>query len=674
MLITSRGRWIDRSIGFIAVLVVALSPSILAQEADQSYSDTTNPTNSGGAPAQTISASTLTGDSISRAELPKRAFERTNLNFKDTDLRDIFRVLSRQHGLNIFLDNSINRRATIALTNVEVYDALKFLAREHRLTLTYDGGIFTITPTPDPPVVPPPPKVPKVSYDGVYFSIVAEADDIATVVEEIHQKCHKNILLLSGTTGKVTGTLSRIEFDQGFTQLLNNNGFAVQLQGGVYIVSRQDYFVGTQGKAEATPTGPYWVSVQDSLVTLDLTNAPLERVLPDIVRQLNRDVVFYNAVSGPVSARATNIPLTRALDLLLRNTNWTYRESGGLYFIGEKTNKAMSVTKLLKLKYLRAEKITDLIPQSIASVSLIKPVKEHNGFVIIASNDVIEQMEEFLREVDKPVAQVLIEALVVDFDLTSVTDFGLEAGLLGSSDTTGIERAGSFLPGLEFGATGPWINRQLQKIGTVNIFNRDFNVAKLGQLPVDFYMRVRALEEKGLANIRSRPLLATLSGQQATLSIGTTQYYLLKTTIPYRDQNQVLFQETQTFQTIEADVKLEITPYVGADSMITVEIKPDFRTPVGQLSPNTPPTINRRALSSTLIMKEGETIILGGLIGEAEVESRSQIPLLGSIPVLGNLFSSTHKTVQKSELIIYVTPRISYGEPFQNAYLGSEEE
>jgi type IV pilus assembly protein PilQ len=606
--------------------------------------------------------------------LPKGVYELTTLNFKDSDLRDIFRVISLQHHLNIFLDNAINQKATIALSNVQVYDAIQFLVKEYGLTLAYGGGIFTISPLPPPVVVPPPPKVPSVFYDGVYLTINTQGDEIETVVEELHKKCGRNILLLSGTTGKVTGTLSRIDFDQGFTHLMNNNGFAVQLKGGVYIVSRQEYFVGTQGKAESTPTGPYWVSVQDSLVTMDVTNAPLDRILPDIVRQLNRDVVFYNSVTGVVSARATNISLERALDLLLRNTNFTYRESDGLYFIGEKTNKALSVTKLMKLKYLRAEKITELIPQSISSAALIKPVKEHNGFVMISSQDVIVQMEELLAEIDKPVAQVLIEALVVDYDLTDITDLGIQAGLLGRPDTSGVERSGTVIPGLDFSATGPWINRQLQEIGTVTMFNETFNVAKYGVLPADFYLKVQALEEKGLANIRSRPLLATLNGQQATLSIGTTQYYLLKSTIPYQDQNQVKFQESETFQTIEADVKLEITPYVGANNMITLEIKPDFRQPVGQFSSTTPPTINRRALSSTLILKEGETIILGGLIGESEVEARSQVPILGDIPLIGTLFSSTHKENRKAELLIYVTPRISYGEPFQNAYMNPDED
>jgi len=228
-----------------------------------------------------------------------------------------------------------------------------------------------------------------------------------------------------------------------------------------------------------------------------------------------------------------------------------------------------------------------------------------------------------------------------------------------------VSRKGMYIPGIDVQWGGHDLNHYLRKAGTATIFGKTVDLASLGKLPGDFYLNLKALEKDGLANVRSRPILATLNGHKATLSIGTTQYFLLKTTIPYRDQNQVVFQESQSFHTIEADVRLEITPFVGADGLITLDIKPDFKTPVGQLSSEIPPTINSRSLSSTVIVREGETIVLGGLVQEAESEIKTKVPILGSIPLLGKLFSSTEKTNRKAELLIYVTPRISYGEAFQ---------
>lgn len=601
--------------------------------------------------------------------LPKGMNDTANLNFKDTDLRDIFRALSLEHGLNIFFDNSINKRITIALTGVPVIDAVKFMAEQNGLLLEREGGIIKVLPPPPPRVEPPPPpKVPVVDFNDGLVSVKLKDDDLERVVLELQKKSGYNILIMNGTTGTITGTLSWIAFDVGFTQLMNNNGFAVQKKNGIYLVSRLDYFVGAQSQGnggQAQPQGPYWVSVRDSLVTIDVTNAPIARILPDIVRQLNTDVVFYSTPEGNITIRAANITLDRALDMILRNTNYTYKISDRLYFIGEKTNKSLTAEKLLRLNYLKPETVMDMIPQSITSQAVIKPIKEHNGVVIISSNDVIDQLKDFLAQVDKPVAEILIEALVVDYDVSNSSDFGIQAGLLGKADTTGVERQGQLFPGIDLQGNGTWLSRNLRKLGTFNLLGKTIDMGNIGTLPGDFYIHLKALEQRGIANVKSRPLLATLNGHQASLSIGTTQYYLLKTTTPYRDNTQVLFQESQSFQTIDADVKLDITPYVGSDSMITVEIKPDFKTPVGTLSSDVPPTINRRALSSTIVVKEGETIVLGGLIQEGVDEQKSQVPILGSIPLLGGLFSSSTKTNRKTELLIYVTPHISYGEPFQ---------
>jgi len=603
--------------------------------------------------------------------IPQAANDTTSLSFKDTDIRDIFRALSYQHGLNIFVDNSINKRTTISLNQVRVYDAIRFLCSQNNLVLELEGGIFKITPPPQAKVIPPPPKVPFIYYDNTGLSVELKNDDLEEVVLDIQKKAKKNILILNGTSGTLTGKLTDVDFDIGFTQLMNNNGFAVQEKNNIYTVSRLDYFVGQQTSSQNQKNGPYWISVKDSLVTIDVTNAPLDRVLGDIIRQLNTDLVQYNAITGNVTARATNVSLTTALDMLLRNTNFTYRENDGIYFVGEKANKALLTTRLVKLKYLRAEKIVDLIPQSISAQATLKPMKEQNGLIIVGAGDVVSQLEEYIQVIDKPVAQVLIEALVVDYDLTNGSQIGVGAGYKTAADTT--TPSASLIPGLDIQMSGSTINAALQGAGTISLLGKDIGIASLGKLPGDFYLNLKAMEQKGLANVRSRPLLATINGYPATLSIGTTQYFLLNTTTPYASQsNSVVLQQSQSFQTIEANVKLELTPYVGANGLIVVDIKPDFKTPVGQLSPNVPPTINQRSMSSTVEVKEGETIVLGGMIQETESDNRTQVPILGSIPLLGGLFSSTTKSKEKSELIIYITPHISYGEAFQSVYLPEE--
>ncbi len=592
--------------------------------------------------------------------LPPAAYDTTSMSFKDTDIRDIFRGLGLEHGLNIFVDNSVNRKVTISLTRVPVHEAIKFLCEQNDLNILVEGGIYRITPVPVPPVIKEIPIPPDVAYESGKISIDITHQDITLVIGAIQEKTRKNILITGGTTGNVSGRLINIDFDVGFTQLMNNNGFAVSKKNDVYVVGQMDAYIGPPG-ANAAPqrAGPYWVSVKDSAVTVDVTNAPLDRLISDALRQVEADIVFYGSVSGTVTARATNVSINRMLDIVLRNTNYAYKEDDGVYFIGEKTNKALLTSRLFRLRYLRADKLNEMLPKSVIEQATVRVVKEQNGLVVVAPNDVENQLEEFIRQVDKPVAQVLIEAIVVDYDLSRQRDFGVKAGLKAPSDTT-VQGSETILPGINLFMGAAAANKGLDIIG------KEIGVANLGRLPDNFYLNLQAMEQKGLANVRSRPLLATLNGTPASLSIGTTQYFILKTTVPYVNQLQTLFQESDQFQTIQADTKLDIVPYVGSDGLITVDLKPDFKTPVGQLSPEVPPTINQRSMSSTVIMREGETIVLGGLIQETEKEDRTQVPILGDIPLIGNLFSSTSRTKHKSELIIYVTPHISYGEAFQD--------
>ncbi len=614
-----------------------------------------------------------TGLESGKVRLPPGAADTTTLSFKNTDLRDIFRGLAYQHGLNIFVDNAIDKRVTISLNQVRVYDAIKFLCAQNNLDLSLKGGIFQVTTPPPPRIIPPPKHVPYIAYQSGDLWIDAKNDDLQDVIQGIRDKSGRNILVMAGTAGAVTGELNDINFDVGFTQIMNNNGFAVEKRDGIYIVSQLQYYVkGEEGKGNPANSGPYWISAKDSLVTIDVTNAPVERVISDLVHQTNSDAIFYDEVPGDITARVTNVSMTEALNLLLMNTKATYRIANGKYFIGDKTDKTMTSVRMVKLNYLRPEKVIEMLPQSISSEAAIKPVREDNGIVIMATSDVISQFDSFVRAIDKPVPQVLIEALVVDYNLTKSSQLGVGAGFRNVPDTS-IQNY-TLIPGINYTAGGLSINADLKRIGTINLFGTSLGIANLGVLPANFYLNLQALEQNGIADVRSRPLLATLNGHQATLSIGTTQYYELSTTIPYNGQNNTtVFQQSQSFQKIEADVKLEITPYVGENGMIVVDIKPDFESPVGQLSPNIPPTIEHRSLSSTLEMRDGETIVLGGMIQNTTSLTKTATPILGDIPILGALFSSTSKSDNKSELMIYITPHISYGDEFRDASLPDKD-
>jgi len=106
---------------------------------------------------------------------------------------------------------------------------------------------------------------------------------------------------------------------------------------------------------------------------------------------------------------------------------------------------------------------------------------------------------------------------------------------------------------------------------------------------------------------------------------------------------------------------LEVTPYVNRNGDLTVTLNSQFNTPAEAFDPDIPPTLNRRVLTSTVCLKNGETIVLGGLVQNTRSETVEKLPILGSIPIIGRLFRNRSSYDVTSELMIYITPQVYYG-------------
>jgi type IV pilus assembly protein PilQ len=281
----------------------------------------------------------------------------------------------------------------------------------------------------------------------------------------------------------------------------------------------------------------------------------------------------------------------------------------------------------------------------------IKVVKERNGLLITGPRTAIARIEDL--QIDIPSAQILFEVLVVDYTTSEQASFGITANNYGA-DSTMPDR--TYYPSWNYSANSEEANNGLRSL------ERRLGLSNLGVLDDDFFIQLQALVEEGKANLQSRPQIATLNGHTASISIGTTQYYLLESETVYASTSSSTSSQTsQRFETIKANITLEVTPYVCRSGDVIVDLSPEFSTPSGQLDPDIPPTINSRVLKSTVRLKNGETIVLGGLIEDTKSATMEKVPILGSIPILGRIFQNRSSEDTRSELMIYITPHIYYG-------------
>jgi type II secretory pathway component GspD/PulD (secretin) len=227
----------------------------------------------------------------------------------------------------------------------------------------------------------------------------------------------------------------------------------------------------------------------------------------------------------------------------------------------------------------------------------------------------------------------MIEAMVIDVSKDGRKNLGLDWGWTYNGKTTpGAVESGTLV---------------MQALG-----------ADIGYIPAgglnEFILKVRATCEKGEARVEANPRLATLDGQTAEIFIGRDSYYNLTTSTDTST--------TTRLESIKTGITLKLLPQVADNGDITVRIEPEVSDVVADGNGNgNLPVISRRKVSTTVRVKTGESIVLGGLLQRASHKIKTKVPILGDLPILSALFSSTKTVQEEGEVLIIITPYLMDG-------------
>ncbi len=417
---------------------------------------------------------------------------------------------------------------------------------------------------------------------------------------------------------------------------------------------------------------------------LDVRELDIRDFLRFLAEAAGVNIVVDNDVAGSVTLRLRDVPWDEALDVVLRANGLAMVRRGHVIRIAKQATLDTELQALLE----RREQLTvqqpletRLIPVSYATASELSPRAEEllsdrgsvsvdaRTNVIIATDerDVLSRVEELIRSLDTQTPQVLIEARIVEATSNYARHIGIQWGgdFLSSSATgnpTGLVWPNSI--GLAGGATDQ--NSPLMGLSSISGGTPNPNFAvnlpaavgtgeggalglTLGSVAnnANLNIRLSALEDTGTLRIISSPRILTLDNREAHSEQGTL--------IPY---SQVSAQGVQTaFQ--EAKLNLTVTPHVTADGGVLMKIKltrdePDF----AQTGARGDPTILKREAQTELLIMDGHTAVIGGIYTRNTGLNFNQVPLLGDIPVIGWLFKARTDSDRRSELLIFITPRI----------------
>jgi type II secretory pathway component GspD/PulD (secretin) len=252
---------------------------------------------------------------------------------------------------------------------------------------------------------------------------------------------------------------------------------------------------------------------------------------------------------GRLRQKSKKVPITEALKYLFRGSQFTFWETNGIYFIGPHEMQTANNSTLIRLKHMKAEEALNMLPASLTKSTQIKVIKSQNALMAVGSYDDIDAVSQYIEKMDMPIAQILIEALVVDVDLVKARTYGIDL-FLGDVPATGGSEP--LYPNIDQVLNKSQSQRVLNKIGIGDVVN----------LPKGFFMKVQALEQEKILDVKSRSQIATLNGETAVLTIGQTQYFLLTSETDFNQGDALTNRTTERFEKVEANVTLTVTPYV----------------------------------------------------------------------------------------------------------------
>ena len=377
------------------------------------------------------------------------------------------------------------------------------------------------------------------------------------------------------------------------------------------------------------------IAQDDSLYTVELDGTPLDIFLKELARVSNLNLVLYGDVRENLQMRFEREPLAGLLQSLFRGSRYTYALDSNTLFVTERGAKnVLSRTELYPLKATTPESLVPQLSKLLPGSGLVvSEVKEQNALMLRGSPAEIAEAVAILENLDRPAMQVTISCVIVELKRGRNFEIGLHSG---STRKTGEN---------DLGVRGFW-DFMGKDVSTSGAFG------KIGILPARFEMELSAMEENNRAEVLARPRLTTLNGNKAELNVTNTVYYLVS-------QVSADGYPITDYRSFNDGISLEITPTVTQGGSITLNISPEIKT-AGRSSGDGPRDISTRNLKTTVTLKNGETLCLGGLVRKGKSEVRTAVPFLGSIPLIGRLFSYVSEVEDESELAIFITPEVEF--------------
>ncbi|MBU8870276.1 MAG: hypothetical protein KOO60_05295 [Gemmatimonadales bacterium] len=436
-----------------------------------------------------------------------------------------------------------------------------------------------------------------------------------------------------------------------FITLMILGGLSVLLAGP--IAAQEEVVVETTvGTPVEVPVPEY----QGRPISLDVQEAEIGTVLRSLAGFSGANIVASPRVEGKVTIKLEDVPWIQALTVILHAHSFDFVEENGIYRIDtaeqlrqeklsvERSRKQVEDLAVLKLgkvslSFANAEEVKDAMEQMLTERGNIDVDVRTNSLLINDVEDRVALITDMALQLDSVTPQVEINARLVDMDLKATRELGI------NWDLSNVSSPGNNLLG------DLSIDNPLQSSsGTMRVAT----VQNWGEV----MMKIEALENDNRAQLISNPIITTTDNRKAKILVGQ------KIPLIVADEAGNAITQLTTI-----GIGLEVTPHINKDDQITLDIHNEVSDLSSQATVQGGVIINTSEADTRVMVKNGETAIIAGLIRRVESTLNSGIPVLQSIPVLGALFRHQSKADISRELVIFVTPRIVTDEYLKRDYI-----
>jgi len=399
----------------------------------------------------------------------------------------------------------------------------------------------------------------------------------------------------------------------------------------------------TNRVAAEMSTPVYGSTLSNQAMTIDVQGADIKTVLRSVSEFSGVNIIAGPEVEGAVVIHLKNVPWKEALDTILKSQGYGWREDYGIIRVApldqlqdddvkavtverKKEEMASLQTTVVKLNFLNAKEVKTAMSKMTSPRGSVEAEPGTNSVVIAEVPARIDKIVAMIHEMDQRLRQVEIVAKMVDVDHEATRELGvnwealnLKAGQFAGDIVTGQALADPFGQ-LRMGTVQSW--------GELNLI-------------------IEALEKDNKANIVSNPKISTADNQEARIMVGKE--------IPLIVSDEAGNPITELKK---IGVILRVTPHVNSDGTITMDLHPELSDLSQQATVQGGVIVNLQEADTRVVVKDGETAVIGGLISDSQSSLRTGVPVLKDMPLLGALFRYETKTTRKRELIIFVTPKV----------------